>query len=182
MSIRTYKWYQTPLAGPRSLVMSYVHTCDGASASNSGFTFAGCVANRRCSRLWPAADAIGVDHLQHVGAFYGAEHLPIGRCCPRTCRTQPGVLADQPRVLSPQHPIRIHPHPPPPIGDACGARPSWIRGPSTTPESGTGAALLAATPQPSARAGQPCTHQSSGFGTPRRTSSGPTSPSAQGSD
>ena len=30
MSISTYRWYQTPFAGPRSFVMSQDHTWDGA--------------------------------------------------------------------------------------------------------------------------------------------------------
>lgn len=47
----TYRWNQTPLAGPRSLVMSQVHTCDGPSARSSGFTFAAWVAYRRRSRF-----------------------------------------------------------------------------------------------------------------------------------
>src|ERR1035437_2725822 len=41
MSIRTYRWNQTPLVGPRSLVISQLHTCEGTSARSSGLTLAG---------------------------------------------------------------------------------------------------------------------------------------------
>src|SRR5664280_501947 len=58
MSIRTYRWNQTPLVGPRSLVISQLHTCEGTSARSSGLTLAGWVAWARRSRVCPAAAAI----------------------------------------------------------------------------------------------------------------------------
>src|SRR5664280_2447726 len=46
------------LVGPRSLVMSQLHTCEGTSARSSGLTLAGWVAWARRSRVCPAAAAI----------------------------------------------------------------------------------------------------------------------------
>src|SRR5665647_2820507 len=58
MSIRTYRWNQTPLVGLRSLVISQLHTWEGASARSSGLTLVGWVAWARRSRVCPAAAAM----------------------------------------------------------------------------------------------------------------------------
>jgi len=53
MSMMTYRQYQVPRYGPRSFVMSQLHTSFGPRATISGFFFAGWVAWRRRSPAVP---------------------------------------------------------------------------------------------------------------------------------
>src|SRR6478609_9100536 len=72
-----------PLLGPRSLVMSHDHTWDGAWATSSGLTFAGCVACLRLSRVCPADRAIrymvDIEHRCRPSSSSRAHIWPIDR-------------------------------------------------------------------------------------------------------
>ena len=71
------------MAGPRSFVMSHDHTCDGPSATCSGFTRAGWVACRRRSRVCPAARAIrymlDIEHQYRPSSNSRAQICPTER-------------------------------------------------------------------------------------------------------
>jgi len=71
------------LAGPRSFVISQDHTWEGASATSSGFTRAGCVACRRRSRVCPAARAIrymlDIEHQYRPSSSSRAQTCPTER-------------------------------------------------------------------------------------------------------
>src|ERR1019366_4131818 len=97
MSIRTYRWNQTPLVGPRSLVISQLHTCEGTSARSSGLTLAGWVTWARRSRVCPAAAAIRYmldrEHQYRPSSSSRTHTCPIERSALPTVFSTPRTAA-----------------------------------------------------------------------------------------
>jgi hypothetical protein len=80
-----YRWNQTPLAGPRSFVMSHDQAWLGASATSSGLVRAGWVAWLRRSPVWPAARRIRYmvdsEHHQRPSSSSRAHTCAGARSC-----------------------------------------------------------------------------------------------------